>query len=166
VYRTTEEQRVIYSYNSDGIKTETLTQKLNGTQWVNFQRISNLFNSEGNLLNYIYELWQNNQWIIQLRSTITYNSNGQAIQLLLEQAVNNQLTNSSLKMYTYYNNYIAEIIYQNWQNNNWVNYSRDTFINDSQGNQLSDTHQNYGKILPGTTIRDFYRLMTAIQTFY
>jgi len=141
VYRTNEEQRVIYSYNSDGIKTETLTQKLNGTQWVNFQRISNLFNSQGKLLNYIYELWQNNQWFIQLRSTTTYNSNGQAIQLLVEQAVNNQLTNSSRKTYTYNNNYIAEVINQNWQNNNWVNYSKDIFINDSQGNHLSDTYQ-------------------------
>jgi hypothetical protein len=141
VYTSTGEQRVIYSYSSAGIITETFYQKLNGSKWENFQRISNIFDSNGNLINYSQEVWQNNQWLIQLRSTFTYNSNGQVEQRLIEQPVNNILTNGSLTTYTYNNN--ITVIFQNWQNNNWVNYSKDIYDLDGLGNQLSDTHQEW-----------------------
>ena len=144
VHASTGEQRIIYSYNSAGTITETFTQKLNGINWDNYLRISNIFDSNGNLLIYSQEIWLNDQWIILLKSTITYDLNGLAVQRLIQQNnANNQLTNSSLTTYTYDNNYIVSVIVQIWQNENWVNNLRASYINDSQGNHIIDTEERW-----------------------
>jgi hypothetical protein len=144
VHASTGEQRVMYSYNSAGTITETFTQKLNGTIWENYLRLSNVFDSNGNLLIYSQEIWQNDQWIILLRSTITYDLNGQAVQRLIQQNnANNQLVNSSLTTYTYDNNYIVSVIVQIWQNENWVNNLRTTYVNNSQGKHISELQEQW-----------------------
>ncbi len=144
VHASTGKQRIIYSYNSVGTITESFTQKLNGTIWENYLRLSNVFDPNGNLLIYSQEMWQSNQWIILLKSTITYDLNGQAVQRLIQQNnANNQLTNTSLTTYTYDNNYIVSVIVQIWQNENWVNDLKATYVNDNRGNHISDTEEKW-----------------------
>ena len=93
------------------------------------------------------------QWVLSSQTISTFNSGSQIIEKLFQDWSGLEWTSSGRNTWTYGNNgYLTSELLENWSysNEQWVNYSKTEYINDSNGNQTERTVIEYHEI-PGFT---------------
>ncbi|MFC2088138.1 hypothetical protein ACFLSX_00920 [Calditrichota bacterium] len=68
-----------YIYNSNINWASILTERWNGSQWVNYEQLTYTYDSNGNMTLRLKEIWIGGQWVNNYRDTYTYNSYGNMI---------------------------------------------------------------------------------------
>ncbi|MBL6943173.1 MAG: T9SS type A sorting domain-containing protein [Bacteroidales bacterium] len=158
-----------HTYNSDGNMLTTLTQYYTNGQWFNNYLLTHTYNTDGNWLTRTNQRWENNEWSEPIWSRIyTYNSNGDVLTILSEdESMNDRLNTytynnnrktsilleerynpegswfkSRISQYYYNDNSTLEhVLYQDWENNEWVNSSKMYLTYDINGIELTRATQ-------------------------
>lgn len=69
----------IYTYNSENLRTESLTKDSVSGNWVNISRFLYTYNSAGKQIESISQNWVSNAWQNNERKTFTYNANNKVL---------------------------------------------------------------------------------------
>jgi len=107
-----------------------------------YKQDSNFYNSTGNLISKITRDLLINAYYS--RYSCSYNTNGKKLVELYENYQNNVWVNSTRITYTYDsdNNNLSQTK-ESWANSSWNYYKRYTYTYDTNGNMLSETGENW-----------------------
>jgi hypothetical protein len=142
-YLTIDTIRYCFSYNSKGLLTLGLREKLSNGQWTNLTRSTMTYDLMGNELSELYEEWHG-QWTNKSRKTYTYDANGNRLSYFSEIWSNEQWTNYFLYNYTYdANGHVLTESSPVWLNGQWVNSGLKTYTYDANGHVLTEFTQGW-----------------------
>jgi len=165
--------KVTCTYDGSGNRLTSLDEQWQNNAWINNNKSSFTYNAFNKTQSYVYEQWLNNAWLITIRrlytydsngnelifteetpcpnlaitskSTRTYNTNNKLSSIVRETLQNDILSNDERGTYTYdVNGYCTTLLWEKWENNNWVNsYRESSIIFDANGNNLSYIEENW-----------------------
>ncbi len=136
--------RIIYEYDENYNKTLELTQKQDSSGWVNYEKDEYEYDANNNELVKFSHRWKDSTWVIQFRKTFEYNSDGKPIIELREYWHLDQW-NFDYQINSEYdeNGYLSSQTEIVGSYEELVNYDRVTFVNDSEGNVLEQIEYYY-----------------------
>lgn len=137
-----EEQRTLFTYDSEGNVIEEKTEIKNGSDWINDTRIL-LEYENGNLTSHAHYQWNGTEWLNVWRNVTTFDEDGYSVSYSLE-------TGDSLSWiyswrYLYYRNQNTHLIdstrYQGWSSG-WVDVTFFTYFYTTDGRDSIITTYN------------------------
>ena len=134
-----------YTYNSEGNQTKNITEKWDGSQWINFSKNTLAYDSNKNLTLMLTEVWDGSKWLNFFNSTFTYDSNGNSISLIEEiwDIPLGKWFNKSRYINVYDSNgYKTSLTKEQWLLD-WTNMSKINFSYDSNGNLISKINEQW-----------------------
>ena len=130
-----------YSYDANGLISQTIRKDSVNGVWVNFSRTSQSWYSPGKYSETLEESWANNQWAASYRQSATYNAGGEVLTTTSESwdATSQSWKNAGFhQFYTY--NALGQRIEQlqvYWSTGVPADSTRNTFTFDGNGNQVN-----------------------------
>ncbi len=125
-------QKTIYTRDSEGSVTESLRLSWDGTQWINSNKQTNTYDLFGNSIRYSSFNWEFGNWKENIRDVTTYNSNNQLIQeVQMYGFFQDPLTNHSKNDYEYdFDGRLINHIIHYWDdvNNRWNTHSKRVYL--------------------------------------
>ncbi|AIZ63228.1 hypothetical protein PK28_05165 [Hymenobacter sp. DG25B] len=124
-------ERATFTYDAQGRPTQIQGETWSGTAWVNALQLRLTYDAQNDLTSILMYMWMNNAWVLASgnRFTITRNGAGVWQEMITETLQpNGSYINTSRQQYTIVNNRHTEIVNQIWQNNAWVNTTREINI--------------------------------------
>jgi hypothetical protein len=180
---TTNPQRYIYFYDSDGNRILTYSELTTNGQWnyvskdtatydsvgnrltslskiridgvwVNASRSVSTYTVNHNVVTKVGKIWANNKWIYTDSSYYTYDYNGNKVASFHASRINSVWVNTSFDLYSY-DSVGNQTLFLNeqWKDSLWVDNQRVIYVYDSASNLVSGLVQNWGD----TTWINLYR---------
>lgn len=118
------EARAFYTYDDD-LLSEVIYQNWEDGEWVN--ETKEVHNYSGDVTTVLYWDWNGNNWTSDELFTYTNDGNG-TIELLIQYMQGGAWQNDEKITYTTdFSGNILEILYEDWQNNVWVNNQKTVY---------------------------------------
>ena len=117
-----------YSYDpSSGMLTECIIENSeDGIDWENFEKRAYTYNN--NVITTLYSLWFDNMWNVDQLYTMTVMAD--RVEILIQDMQGAAWQNSERISYYYFTEnvmLVSSIVYELWQNNDWVTTSRQVY---------------------------------------
>lgn len=136
------DQKEINTYDSNGFRTELLTQTYFNGQFLNSFKVIFTNNSAGLPTEELSQQYNNNAWETISRLLKSYNSAGKITERIAQEYdLSNWVNNNK---YTYFynaNNFYTGFEEQYWSNSQWVNNTKLVITVDNAGNELVNLRQ-------------------------
>lgn len=143
ITKTNNASITTYTYDDRGNNLTDSTKQLqvDGT----WDKVTRTFDDYNNQLTYLQENWQNNSKIFEIyrKHIFTYDNKGNILIDIKQIYQNNEWINESRNSFTYdaNSNVLTELL-EYWRNNEWNKNCRITYTYDAEGNEISDLYEN------------------------
>ncbi|MFI5252266.1 MAG: T9SS type A sorting domain-containing protein [Bacteroidota bacterium] len=135
--------RYTYTYDSRGNQLSDLYEYYWYGVWENDLRLTWTYDAGGNMLSRMEQDWLNDQWEYNDHYIYTYDVNGNLLSNLYEQWLPGQWVYRRRVTYTYdANRKMLSKLNELW-NSGWVNSFQSIYINDGNGNMISELEQRW-----------------------
>ncbi len=126
-----------YSYNSQGKLIQILKKNYENGSWNIDSKDSITYNATGLIHEIIHFVYSAGSWLPTDKETRLYNGQDQIIESDYSVWDGNASWNyDKRELYTYQGNLLTEILYQDYENNQWENTNKDAYQYDSSTNDL------------------------------